>query len=192
MGMKRNIDSGRVDSLGRPIKVSGDKGDLDSDAKMGQISDYGDVDIDGKWDIDSMDYDNALDIVRGYEDAPDEVIAELKRLRSEYIDSLHPQDLDDILYECVSWDGSLEEVYFQTKDDYIAYSCGDDAKALEEANKIGDDEYVREGEGGQLETLSTNQHFSQLFERRHEIYDTWEELSMGAPSHYFFSGFKWK
>ena len=190
MGMKRNIDSGRVDSLGRPIKVSGDNGDLDSDAKMGQISDYGDVD--GQWDIDSMDYDNALDIVRGHEDAPDEVIAELKRLRSEYIDGLHPQDLDDILYECVSWDGSLEEHYFQSKDDYIIYSCGDDAKSLEEAAKIGDDEYVREGEGGQLETLSTNQYFSQLFERRHEIYDTWEELSMGAPSHYFFSGFKWK
>ena len=192
MGMKRNIDSGRVDSLGRPIMVSGKQDDMNSDTnKMGQISDYGDVD-DGQWDIDSMDYDNALDIVRGYEDAPDEVIDELKRLRSEYIDGLHPQDLDSILYECVSWDGSLEEYHFQTKQDYIAYSCGDDAEALEEANKIGDDEYVREGEGGQLETLSLNQYFSQLSERSHEIYDTWEELSMGAPSHYFFSGFKWK
>ena len=192
MGMKRNIDSGRVDSLGRTIMVSGKQDDMNSDTnKMGQISDYGDVD-DGQWDIDSMDYDDAVDIVKGHEDAPDEVISELKRMRSEYIDSLHPQDLDGILYECVSWDGSLEEYHFQTKQDYIAYSCGDDAKALEEANKIGDDEYVREGEGGQLETLSLNQYFSQLSERSHEIYDTWEELSMGAPSHYFFSGFKWK
>ena len=192
MGMKRNIDSGRVDSLGRPIMVSGKQDDMNSDTnKMGQISDYGDVD-DGQWDIDSMDYDNALDIVRGYEDAPDEVIDELKRLRSEYIDGLHPQDLDSILYECVSWDGSLEEYHFQTKQDYIAYSCGDDAEALEEANKIGDDEYVREGEGGQLETLSKSEYFRQLSERSHEIYDTWEEIGMGAPSHYFFSGFKWK
>ena len=37
MGMKRNIDSGRVDSLGRPIMVSGKQG-YGADLKASELS----------------------------------------------------------------------------------------------------------------------------------------------------------
>lgn len=43
MGVKRNIDSGRVDSLGRPIKVSGNN-DVGSESKINQIPDMTDFD----------------------------------------------------------------------------------------------------------------------------------------------------
>ena len=39
MGMKRNIDSGRVDSLGRPIKVSGRAGEKSVDMKKKALGD---------------------------------------------------------------------------------------------------------------------------------------------------------
>lgn len=40
MGVKRNIDSGRVDSLGRPIKVSGNSSDSSTQAKAKGISKF--------------------------------------------------------------------------------------------------------------------------------------------------------
>lgn len=40
MGVKRNIDSGRVDSLGRPIKVSGNPSDSSTQAKANGISKF--------------------------------------------------------------------------------------------------------------------------------------------------------
>ena len=193
MGVKRNIDSGRVDSLGRPIKVSGDKGDISSDAKMGQITDYGDVD--GQWDIDSMDYNDAVDIVRGYADAPDEVISELKRLRSEYIDNLSIDDLTTIVSDCNGWDGSLEEYQLYEADSgELEVVCGGDFEKLANMIHFGDynpfHEYFTLDGYGNIKTYSESDYHEELDGTREEIYERYEDLMEESPQ-YISDDYKW-
>ena len=193
MGMKRNIDSGRVDSLGRPIKVSGNKGDISSDSKMSQITDYGDVD--GQWDIDSMDYDDAVDIVKGHEDAPDEVISELKRMRSEYIDNLSTDDLTTIVSDCNGWDGSLEEYQlYEVDSGELEIICGGDFEKFANMIHFGNynpfHEYFTLDGYGNIKTYSESDYHGELDRDREEIYERYEELMEESPQ-YISDDYKW-
>lgn len=101
MGRKRTINSGRVDSLGRPIMVSeGSYKGVDTKGSMIVAGDgYSPQRI-----ADSMSYDDSCDTLFGGnpDNYNDEVIAELKKRREEMIDNVSPSLMNQIYCNTVS------------------------------------------------------------------------------------------
>ena len=65
--------------------------------------------------VEDVDYSEAMEILNGGMEAKKEVIDKLRSMRRSYIDNLEGHELADIVMECETWDGSLEDYKINKK-----------------------------------------------------------------------------
>lgn len=192
MGVKRDIDSGKKDSLGRIIKVSGASMANEENAAV-RAQQLSDIDLD--MTVDDVDFDEAMDILNGNENAPASLVDELSAKRENYISDLSTDDLRDIVYECNSWDGSLEEYNAEENSgETLEILCGGDFERLANMMYFGDYNpthgYLRTDGYGNIKTLSESEYHDELDDNREEIYEMYEEVSKDAPQ-YVSDDYRW-
>lgn len=145
MGRKRAINSGRLDTMGRPIMVSeGSQKGVDNKGAMI-------VDGDGyspQRIADSMSYDDACDALFGGnpDNYNDEVIAELKKKRKEMIDNVPPSLMNEVYCLTVSeyWEDFPQHVVANNLPIFNGEITEEEVDELQEEYGFDKDEFVEE------------------------------------------------
>ena len=185
--VKRDIDSGRRDTLGRAIKVSGADG-ASVDAKVGQL---------GK-NVPSLDFKDAVDMIDHPENYPgrEDEIAALKEKRNEYIYNLDTDDLMEIAREAHSYNGSLEHLSFTENESYELdeFFQGENAlmdfhRAASNGNYDVSKDYFTI-EDGLLYSYDESEVHEMLMDNAEDIYDEWEYAIKDDDDDYY-NKYKW-
>lgn len=185
--VKRDIDSGRRDTLGRAIKVSGADG-ASVDAKVGQLDK----------NVPSLDFKDAVDMIDHPENYPgrEDEIAALKEKRNEHIYNLDTDDLMEIAREAHSYNGSLEHLSFTENESYEldAFFQGENAlmdfhRAASNGNYDVSKDYFTI-EDGLLYSYDESEVHEMLMDNAEDIYDEWEYAIKDDDDDYY-NKYKW-
>lgn len=187
MARKRNVDSGRKDTLGRAIKVSGADG-ASVDAKVGQLDK----------NTPSLDFKDAVDMIDHPENYPgrEDEIAALREKRREYISSLDTDDLMEMARDAHSYNGSLEHLNFIDNESYeldVLFQ-GEDAlmdfhRAASNGNYDVSKDYFTM-EYGLLYSYDEDEVHEMVMEHAEDIYDEWEYAIKDDDDDYY-NKYKW-
>lgn len=136
--------------------------------------------------VEDVDFSEAMEILGGGMEAKKEAIDKLKSMRKLYIDQLEGHELADIVSECNSWDGSLEDYRVDENDnEFLMMVFGNDLMKMAFAIHHGDyspyHDYVRMDAYGWLVSINEYEYYKELEDNREEIYDRYEELLSEQP-----------
>ena len=136
--------------------------------------------------VEDVDYSEAMEILGGGMEAKKEAIDKLKSMRKLYIDQLEGHELADIVSECNSWDGSLEDYRVDENDnEFLMMVFGNDLMKMAFAMYNGDyspyHDYVRMDSYGLLVSINEYEYYKKLEDNREEIYSRYEELLSEYP-----------
>ena len=136
--------------------------------------------------VEDVDYSEAMEILGGDMEAKKEAIDKLKSMRKSYIDQLEGHELADIVMECDSWDGSLEDYRVdENSNEFLLMVFDNDLMKMAFAIHHGDyspyHDYVRMDAYGHLVSMDEYEYYKDLEDNREEIYDRYEELLSEQP-----------
>lgn len=185
--VKRDIDSGRRDTLGRAIKVSGADG-ASVDAKVGQL---------GK-NVPSLDFKDAVDMIDHPENYPgrEDEIAALRKKRIEYICNLDTDDFMEMARDAHSYNGSLEDLNFIENDSYelnLLFQGEDALKDFHRATRYGNYDASKDYftiENGVLYSYDKDEAHQKIIEWAEDIYNEWEYAIKDDDDDYY-NKYKW-
>lgn len=187
MGMKRNIDSGRKDTLGRTIKVSGADG-ASVDAKVGQLDKS----------VPSLDFKDAVDMIDHPENYPgrEDEIAALREKRIKYIASLDTDDLMEMARDTHAYNGSLEDLNFINNESYELDVLFQGENALMDFYRaassgsydVSKDYFTMEN--GVLKSYDEDEAHRMVMEWAEDIYNEWEYAIKDDDDSYY-DKYKW-
>lgn len=145
--------------------------------------------------VEDVDYSEAMEILGGDMEAEQGVVEKLKSMRKSYIDELEWPELAEIVSECNSWDGSLEDYRMDENDnETLSAMFGDDLVKLAFAIYNGDyspyHDYVKMDAYGWLVSMNEYEYYKELEDNREEIYDRYEILLSEQPK-YISDAFTW-
>lgn len=186
--VKRDIDSGRRDTLGRVIKVSGADG-ASVDAKVGQL---------GK-SASSIDFKDAVDMIDNPENYPgrEDEIAALRKKRLDYIYSLDTDDLMEIARDAHLYNGSLDGLNFIDNEIYELNELFQGETALVDFHRAASNgnydeskDYFTLEYGGVLNSYDSSEVYEKLMHNAEEIYEEWEYAIKDDDDDYY-NKYKW-
>ena len=136
--------------------------------------------------VEDVDYSEAMEILGGGMEAKKEAIDKLKSMRKSYIDNLEGHELADIVMECETWDGSLEDYRVdENSHEFLMMVFGNDLMKMAFAIYNGDyspyHDYVRMDVYGHLVSMDEYDYYRELKDNREEIYSRYEELLSEYP-----------
>lgn len=136
--------------------------------------------------VEDVDYSEAMEILNGGMEAKKEVIDKLRSMRRSYIDNLEGHELADIVMECETWDGSLEDYKInKNSHEFLMMVFGNDLMKMAFAIYNGDyspyHDYVRVDSYGLLVSINEYEYYKKLEDNREEIYSRYEELLSENP-----------
>ena len=131
-------------------------------------------------------FSEAMEILGGGMEAKKEAIDKLNSMRSSYIDNLEGHELAEIVLECETWDGSLEDYRMDRNiNEALLVGFENDLMKLALAIHHGDyspyHEYVKMDEHGHLVSMSEYDYYKELKDNRERIYSRYEELLSEQP-----------